>query len=104
MAFLPRHGRGHVLGPSQINYRANIDALKRLGVTDVISSDLPVAAFAVDEYLGAAELHPVVAETGLNAEVYQRLQLDRVHHAPDAGAELHAERQLAVAVQLLVDA
>ncbi len=37
MAFLPRHGRGHVLSPSSINYRANIDALKRLGVTDVIS-------------------------------------------------------------------
>jgi 5'-methylthioadenosine phosphorylase len=35
--FLPRHGRGHVLGPSQLNYRANIDALKRLGVTDLIS-------------------------------------------------------------------
>ena len=37
MAFLPRHGRGHVQTPSTINYRANIDALKRIGVTDVIS-------------------------------------------------------------------
>ena len=37
MAFLPRHGRGHVHGPSSVPYRANIDALKRLGVTDVIS-------------------------------------------------------------------
>ena len=37
MAFLPRHGRGHVHTPSSIPYRANIDALKRLGVTDVIS-------------------------------------------------------------------
>ncbi len=37
MAFLPRHGRGHVQTPSSINYRANIDALKRCGVTDVIS-------------------------------------------------------------------
>ena len=37
MAFLPRHGRGHVLTPSTVPYRANIDALKRLGVTDVIS-------------------------------------------------------------------
>jgi len=35
--FLPRHGRGHVQTPSSINYRANIDALKRSGVTDVIS-------------------------------------------------------------------
>src|SRR3990170_2776031 len=37
MAFLPRHGRGHRVPPSEINFRANIDALKRAGVTDVIS-------------------------------------------------------------------
>jgi 5'-methylthioadenosine phosphorylase len=37
LVFLPRHGRGHVQTPSSINYRANIDALKRIGVTDVIS-------------------------------------------------------------------
>jgi len=37
MAFLPRHGRGHKLPPSALNYRANIDVLKRAGVTDVIS-------------------------------------------------------------------
>lgn len=37
MAFLPRHGRGHVQTPTSINYRANIDALKRLGCTDVIA-------------------------------------------------------------------
>lgn len=37
MAFLPRHGRGHVHSPSTVPYRANIDALKRIGVTDVIS-------------------------------------------------------------------
>ena len=37
MAFLPRHGRGHRLSPSDINYRANIDALKRAGVTDLVS-------------------------------------------------------------------
>jgi 5'-methylthioadenosine phosphorylase len=35
--FLPRHGRGHKLTPSGINYRANIDALKRAGVTDLVS-------------------------------------------------------------------
>jgi 5'-methylthioadenosine phosphorylase len=35
--FLPRHGRGHRLPPSAINFRANIDALKRAGVTDLIS-------------------------------------------------------------------
>lgn len=37
MAFLPRHGRGHVHAPTSVPYRANIDALKRLGVTDIIS-------------------------------------------------------------------
>ena len=37
MAFLPRHGRGHVHTPSSVPYRANIDALKRLGCTDVVS-------------------------------------------------------------------
>ena len=37
MVFLPRHGRGHRIPPSEINYRANIDALKRSGVTDLIS-------------------------------------------------------------------
>ncbi len=35
--FLPRHGRGHRLSPSGINYRANIDALKQVGVTDLVS-------------------------------------------------------------------
>jgi 5'-methylthioadenosine phosphorylase len=35
--FLPRHGRGHFVSPSNINFRANIDALKQLGVTDIVS-------------------------------------------------------------------
>ena len=35
--FLPRHGRGHFISPSEINFRANIDALKQLGVTDIVS-------------------------------------------------------------------
>jgi 5'-methylthioadenosine phosphorylase len=35
--FLPRHGRGHKVPPSAINYRANIDAIKRAGVTDLVS-------------------------------------------------------------------
>jgi 5'-methylthioadenosine phosphorylase len=37
VVFVPRHGRGHVLPPSEINFRANIDALKRCGVTDIVS-------------------------------------------------------------------
>jgi 5'-methylthioadenosine phosphorylase len=37
VVFLPRHGRGHRIPPGEINYRANIDAMKRLGVTDLVS-------------------------------------------------------------------
>lgn len=37
MAFLPRHGRGHVHSPASVPYRANIDALKRLGCTDILA-------------------------------------------------------------------
>jgi 5'-methylthioadenosine phosphorylase len=37
VVFLPRHGRGHRISPTEINFRANIDALKRAGVTDLIS-------------------------------------------------------------------
>lgn len=37
VVFLPRHGRGHRLGPTQLNYRANIDVMKRCGVTDILS-------------------------------------------------------------------
>ena len=37
VAFLPRHGRGHIYSPSEINYLANIDALKRCGVTKILS-------------------------------------------------------------------
>jgi 5'-methylthioadenosine phosphorylase len=60
MAFLPRHGRGHKIPPSEVNYRANIDALKRLGVTDLISlsavgslkEQLPPGTFViVDQFI-----------------------------------------------------
>ncbi len=58
--FLPRHGRGHPLSPTHLNYRANIDALKRSGVTDVVSlsavgslrEDLPPGHFViVDQFI-----------------------------------------------------
>ena len=60
LVFLPRHGRGHVLPPDALNYRANIAALKSLGVTDVLSlsavgglrADLPPGTFViVDQYI-----------------------------------------------------
>src|ERR1700752_3526671 len=60
LVFLPRHGRGHIQTPTSINYRANIDALKRAGVTDVISvsacgslrEDLPPGHFVLaDQFI-----------------------------------------------------
>ena len=60
LVFLPRHGRGHRIPPSEINYRANIDVLKRVGVTDLISvsavgslrEDLPPGIFViVDQFI-----------------------------------------------------
>ena len=60
IVFLPRHGKGHALSPSDINYRANIDVLKRAGVTDLISlsacgsfrEELPPGTFVlVDQFV-----------------------------------------------------
>ena len=49
IVFLPRHGRGHKLTPTAINYRANIDCLKRAGVTDIIS--LSAVGSLKEEYM-----------------------------------------------------
>jgi len=60
VCFLPRHARGHKISPTNINFRANIDALKQLGVTDIISvsavgslkEDLPPGKFViVDQFI-----------------------------------------------------
>ena len=59
LVFLPRHGDGHRQSPSGINYRANIDALKRSGVTDIVSfsavgsykEELPPGHFVVPDQL-----------------------------------------------------
>lgn len=60
VVFLPRHGRGHKMSPTSLNYRANIDALKRVGVTDIISlsavgslkEELPPGHFViVDQFI-----------------------------------------------------
>jgi 5'-methylthioadenosine phosphorylase len=67
LAFLPRHGRGHVLPPSAINARANIDVLKRAGCTDLLSvsavgslrEHLPPGAFALaDQYIDRTRHRP----------------------------------------------
>jgi 5'-methylthioadenosine phosphorylase len=60
LVFLPRHGRGHKIPPSELNYRANIDAMKRVGVTEIISlsavgslkEELPPGTFVlVDQFI-----------------------------------------------------
>ena len=60
VCFLPRHGRGHFISPSKINFRAKIDALKQLGVTDIVSvsavgslkENLPPGKFViVDQFI-----------------------------------------------------
>jgi 5'-methylthioadenosine phosphorylase len=65
LAFLPRHGRGHRIPPSEVNYRANIAALKMLGVTDILSlsavgglrADLPPGSFViVDQFIDRTRL------------------------------------------------
>jgi len=79
LVFLPRHGRGHRVPPSELNYRANIDALKRVGVTDIISvsavgslrADLPPGTFViVDQFIDRTFARKkTFFETGLVAHV-----------------------------------
>ncbi|XXT19386.1 S-methyl-5'-thioadenosine phosphorylase [Sorangium sp. So ce429] len=79
VVFLPRHGRGHRIPPSEINFRANIDALKRSGVTDVLSlsavgslrEDLPPGTFVVvDQFIDRTfARHKSFFSTGVVAHV-----------------------------------
>jgi 5'-methylthioadenosine phosphorylase len=79
MVFLPRHGRGHRIPPSEINFRANVDALKRSGVTDLISvsavgslrEELPPGTFViVDQFIDRTfERNKSFFGTGLVAHV-----------------------------------
>ena len=79
VVFLPRHGRGHRVPPSELNFRANIDALKRSGVTEVVSlsavgslrEDLPPGTFVVvDQFIDRTFARvKSFFETGLVAHV-----------------------------------
>ena len=79
LAFLPRHGRGHRIPPTEVNYRANIDALKRSGVTDIVSvsavgslkEELAPGAFViVDQFVDRTFARPEsFFATGLVAHV-----------------------------------
>ena len=100
VVFLPRHDKGHRLSPSDINYRANIDALKRAGVTDLISlsacgsfkEELPPGTFVlVDQFVDRTHKREssffgkgCVAHVSMAHPVSPRL---RIHLAAAADAE-----------------
>jgi 5'-methylthioadenosine phosphorylase len=100
IVFLPRHDKGHRLSPSDINYRANIDALKRAGVTDLISlsacgsfkEELPPGTFVlVDQFVDRTHKREssffgkgCVAHVSMAHPVSPRL---RIHLAAAAEAE-----------------
>ncbi len=102
--FLPRHGRGHKLGPSQLNYRANIDALKRAGVTDLLSisavgslqEQYPPGHFvAADQFIDRTFAREksffgegIVAHVSVADPVCPRLSAMAVAAARTAGAEV----------------
>jgi 5'-methylthioadenosine phosphorylase len=100
IVFLPRHDRGHRLSPSDINYRANIDVLKRAGVTDLISlsacgsfkQEIPPGSFVlVDQFIDRTHKREnsffgkgCVAHVSMAHPVSPRL---RIHLAAAADAE-----------------
>jgi 5'-methylthioadenosine phosphorylase len=104
-AFLPRHGRGHRIPPSEINYRANIDVLKRLGVTDVVSvsacgslrEDLaPGSLVLVDQFIDRTFARNksffgtgLVAHVSMAHPVCPRLGAALVAAGSEASIELH---------------
>jgi 5'-methylthioadenosine phosphorylase len=102
--FLPRHGRGHRIAPGELNARANIDALKRAGVTDVISisavgslaEELPPGRFVVvDQFIDRTKGRPasffesgMVAHVSMADPVCPRLSGLAAAAAHKAGAEV----------------
>jgi len=100
VVFLPRHDRGHRLSPSDINYRANIDVLKRAGVTDLVSlsacgsfkEELPPGTFVlIDQFVDCTYKREssffgkgLVAHVSMAHPVSPRL---RIHLAQAAEAE-----------------
>lgn len=104
VAFLPRHGRGHRISPSELNARANIDALKRLGVTDVLAvssvgslaETRPPGSFTVvDQFIDRTKGRPssffgtgLVAHVSMADPVCPRLSRYAADAAREAGAQV----------------
>ena len=107
LVFLPRHGRGHPLSPSSINYRANIDAMKRAGVTDLISLSavgslkeeyIPGHFVLVDQFIDRTYAREksffgtgCVAHVGLSHPVATRLQDALQEACSDLGLPVHRD-------------
>ncbi|MCA1199842.1 S-methyl-5'-thioadenosine phosphorylase [Sphingomonas sp. R647] len=105
VSFLPRHGRGHRISPSELNARANIDCLKRLGVTDVLSVSsvgglqeerAPGTFTIVDQFIDRTKGRPssffgsgMVAHVSMADPVCPRLSSLAGDAAEAAGATVH---------------
>jgi 5'-methylthioadenosine phosphorylase len=103
VVFLPRHGRGHRISPSELNARANIDVLKRLGVTDVLAissvgslvEDRPPGSFTVpDQFIDRTKGRPssffgtgMVAHVSMADPVCPRLSALAAQASRAAGAQ-----------------
>jgi 5'-methylthioadenosine phosphorylase len=114
LAFLPRHGRGHRIAPGDVNYRANMAALKSLGVTDVLSvsavgslrADLPPGTFVVvDQYIDRTTRREstffgpgLVAHVSMAHPVCRRLA-DHLERALTAEAVPHRRSGTYVAIE-----
>ena len=105
VVFLPRHGRGHRISPSDLNARANVDVLKRLGVTDVLAvssvgslvEDRPPGSFTIaDQFIDRTKGRPssffgtgMVAHVSMADPVCPRLSALAAEAARVAGAAIH---------------
>lgn len=105
VSFLPRHGRGHRVSPSELNARANIDCLKRLGVTDILSvssvgglqeARAPGTFTIVDQFIDRTKGRPssffgtgMVAHVSMADPVCPRLSSFAGDAAEAAGATVH---------------
>ncbi len=105
VSFLPRHGRGHRISPSDLNARANIDCLKRLGVTDILSVSsvgglqeerAPGTFTIVDQFIDRTKGRPssffgtgMVAHVSMADPVCPRLSALAAEAAEAAGAIVH---------------
>ncbi|MEA2927955.1 MAG: 5-methylthioadenosine phosphorylase [Hyphomicrobiales bacterium] len=107
VVFLPRHDKGHRLSPSDINYRANIDVLKRAGVTDLVSlsacgsfkQELPPGTFVlIDQFVDRTHSREssffgkgLVAHVSMAHPVSPRLRIHIANAALAAGIEVRRD-------------